>query len=379
MQHVATWGGGRVRRPLVFTLIGWLALGLPLPAAAQAREVFTVADVAVDVTAENVAAARETALAEGEQAAFRRLLERLTLRSDHGSLPATGRGQVAAYVQDLSVADEKTSAVRYLAKLTFRFKAEAVRRFLSAQGIPFAETLSKPVVVLPVYQTAGTALLWDDPNPWREAWRKAPVPDGLVPWLLPVGDLPDVATIGAEQAVAGDEQRLTAVAQRYRTTDAVVAAATLGIDQQKGGHMLRATVARYGASPSRGRIEVDFAANAGESIDIILARAAAEVARLIEDNWKRENLVQLGREAVAAVSVPIGGLGDWLDVRRRLGSVAIVRRADIVMLSRTEVRINLHYVGEADQLVLALQQADLQLQREGNLWVLSPAGSEEKS
>lgn len=378
MQHVSSRrgaGGGRLAAGVVICL---LALAHSSWAAVAAREVFTVADVAVDVTAENAAVARETALAEGEQAAFRRLLERLTLRSDHSRLPAVGRGQVAAHVQDLSVAEEKTSAVRYLAKLTFRFKAEAVRRFLSDQGLPFAETPSKPVLVLPVYQAAGAVLLWDDPNPWREAWRKAPIPDGLVPWLLPVGDLPDVAAVGAEQAVAGDEQRLAAVAHRYRTTDTVVASAALGFDPQKGAQVLRVAVARYGASPSRGQTEIEYAANSNESADAFLTRGAAEVARLIEDNWKRENLVQLGREAVAAVSVPITGLGDWLEVRNRLAGVAIVRRADTVLLSRTEVRINLLYIGEPDQLVLALQQADLQLQREGNLWVLSLAGPEEK-
>ena len=87
-------------------------------------DVFEVRDVAVDVTAETATKARELALIEGRKLAFRRLLERLTLRIEHQGLPDLGAEEIAAYVNDFSVAEEKTSAVRYLARLNFRFKHE---------------------------------------------------------------------------------------------------------------------------------------------------------------------------------------------------------------------------------------------------------------
>ena len=62
-------------------------LALPVPARAQGMDVFEVRDVAVDVTAETAAQAREQAHAEGEAVAFRILLERLTLRIEHEGLP----------------------------------------------------------------------------------------------------------------------------------------------------------------------------------------------------------------------------------------------------------------------------------------------------
>ncbi len=349
------------------------------PSRAAPFNVFEVAGVAVDVTADTAAAAREKALADGEKTAFRRLLERLTLRSDHGRLPDLPRAQVSAYVQDLSVADEKTSAVRYLARLTFRFKAEAVRKLLSDHGIPFAETPSKPVLVLPVYQAAGALLLWDDPNPWREAWLKRPPIDGLVPLMLPLGDLPDVAAIGAEQAAAGDAPRLAAIANRYSTTDTLVVRGVLAIDAQTGRPGLRVVVARRGGAIQHAPAELAFPAAPDEATGALLARAAAEVTRFVEDRWKRDTLLQSGAPAVAAVTVLIGGLDDWLEVRQRLAGVAIVRRTDLVLLSRTEARINLHYIGEPEQLVLALQQADLELAKDGDLWMLTVTRRAKKS
>jgi hypothetical protein len=345
-----------------------LALGL---APVRAASVFDVAGVAVDVTADTAAQARERALAEGERVAFRRLLERLTLRSDHSRLPNPPRAEIGNYLQDFSVADEKTSPVRYLAKLTFRFKAEEIRRLLDQVGIPFAETMSKPVLVLPVYQSAGALLLWDDPNPWRSAWSQVTVREGLVPLVLAAGDLQDVAAIGAEQAAAADESRLAAIAGRYGTTDTVVAVATMGYQPQQSVPYVRVFVSRHGPTAPKGRTEIEIIALAGENTGRLLQRAATETTRLIEDGWKRENLLSLGRASVAAVSVPIGSLADWLAVRKKLGEVSVVRRAEVILMSRAEVRLALHFIGEVDQLALALGQADLHLLREGDLWVLT--------
>ncbi|MSO85745.1 MAG: DUF2066 domain-containing protein [Rhodospirillales bacterium] len=354
------------------------------PGTAFASGVFDVTGVAVDVTAETAAQARERAIAEGERAAFRRLLERLTLRSDHSRLPELPRADIGIFLQDFSVADEKTSPVRYLAKLTFRFKAEEVRRLFDRLGVPFAETMSKPILVLPVYQSAGALLLWDDPNPWRSAWTRTAARDGLVPLVFAAGDLQDVAAIGAEQAAAGDEARLAAIAGRYATTDTVVASAAVGYHPQRPTPHVRVAILRHGAGApggrtTDGRAEIEVAALSGESLDRLLQRAAGETARLIEDYWKRENLLSLTRGSVAAVSVPIAKLADWLAVRKKLGEVSVVRRTEVILMSKAEVRLALHFIGEVDQLALALGQADLQLQREGDLWVLSLARPERKS
>jgi len=335
---------------------------------AASSAVFSVRGVKVDVTAASTSEARDKALAMGERAAFRQLLERLTLRSDYRLLPNFSGGEIASYVLDFEVAEEKASAVRYLATLNYSFKADDVRRLLIDREIPFAETTSKPVLVLPVYQTAGTLLLWDDPNPWRQAWDERPEMYSLVPAILPLGDLADIAVIGPEQAVAGDDQRLSAIAGRYDAGDTVVAHATLKMDRERPD--LEVYVTRYGTALQEQTVVKSFASGPAETLEMLLARAAIELTSQIEDNWKRDNLLQFGRQAVIAVKIRIGGLKDWLDIRSRLDGVAVIRRSDLVILSLDEVRVNLHYIGEPEQLALALEQADLVINREGDGWVL---------
>jgi hypothetical protein len=335
--------------------------------AAQA-DIFSVRGVKVDVTAASTAAARDKALAMGERAAFRELLERLTIRIDHPRLPAFSANGIAAFVTDFEVAEEKASAVRYLATLNYRFKADDVRHLLMRLKIAFAETTSKPVLVLPVYQAAGSLLLWDDPNPWRKAWIGRPEKFSLVPAILPKGDLQDIAMIGPEQTVAGDGQRLSAIARRYDAGDTVVALAIMKMD--RGRPDLEVYVTRYGSTLQEQTVVKSFASGDTENLAGLLARASLELTSHIEDNWKRDNFLQFGSQAVVAIKIRISSLKDWLDVRSRLAEVAVVRRSDLVILSLEEVRVNLHYIGKPEQLALALEQADLKITREGDGWAL---------
>ncbi|NQV46322.1 MAG: DUF2066 domain-containing protein [Rhodospirillaceae bacterium] len=336
--------------------------------AAEDQRVFEVRGVTVDVTAASTAEARDKALAQGEQTAFRRLLERLTLSVDANRLPDSRNVQISALVQDFEVAEEKASAVRYLASLNYRFKSDDVRRLMIDLAIPYAETTSKPVLVLPVFQAAGALLLWDEPNPWRDAWKKNPPQFSLVPTLLPKGDLSDIATIGPEQAVAGDEQRLAAIAGRYDAGDTLVAQAILNTDRIRPE--VEVYVTRYGSAMQEQTTVKSFASADGESLDELLLRATIELTRQIQDNWKRDNVLQFGRQAVIAVKIRIKGLQDWLEIRSRLGGVAVIRKSDLVILSLDEARVNLNYIGQPEQLALALEQADLAINREGDDWVL---------
>jgi len=343
-------------------------------AAGGPPDVYEVAGIPVDVTAETAAAARDRALADGHAQAFRRLLARLTLRADRHRLPELTADGIAAYVSDFSVADEKSSSTRYLARLDFRFKRDAVRRLLMDYRLPFAETPSKPVLVLPAYEEAGAVLLWDTPNPWRAAWGKVPAAGGLVPLLLPLGDLADIAAIGAEQAVRGDAQRLAAIAERYDAGDSLVAHAVRTVDAQGGPMRVDVTAARYGSAVGGQTLVRTYVAGGGETLEDLLGRAAAEIAIEVEDDWKRDNLLQFERPAVIAVAVPVATLNEWLAVRDRLSGVALIRDTDVVLLSRTEVRLNLHFIGTAEQLALALAQADLALTQDAAGWVLRAQG-----
>ncbi|MCD6074920.1 MAG: hypothetical protein K0Q70_1803, partial [Rhodospirillales bacterium] len=240
-------------------------------------------------------------------------------------------------------------------------------------------TRSKPVLVLPLFETAGTIALWADPNPWRKVWSAAPERTGLVPLLTPAADLRDIAEISAELAAAGDVKRLRPIAQRYGADAAIVARAVVG-SRPDGRPEVSVTAVTYGAVDRDQTIVTTLAATANESLDALLERARRDTADLIEDSWKNANLIQFEQNSVMVAEMPLKSLGEWVEAQKRFREVALIQRVDLVLMSREEARFNVFYLGDASQLKMALAQKDLVLTEGEGSWTLgfSSRGSQSK-
>src|SRR5205823_5665482 len=97
------------------------------------------------------------------------------------------------------------------------------------------------------------AVLWDDPNPWREAWARRPpgtsggtsagtspptgtgAGTGAVQFAVPLGDAADIAVIDAAKARSGDAAALAKIAQQNGGDEAIVALAILRGTADKPG------------------------------------------------------------------------------------------------------------------------------------------------
>jgi len=343
--------------PLVAAL-----LVLPGALAAQAP-LYTVENVEVDATADSATAAREQGLNQAHVTAFERMVERLVLRSELNRVPQINADRIANLLRDFEVFNERTSNVRYLAEVTFRFRPDSIRQFLKDNDIPFAETRSKPVVVLPVWGEGEDAVLWDNPNPWREAWANRAEQTGLVPLVVPLGDLGDLRAVSAAEALDGDREALKAIARRYGAEDVLVTQGRLAGDPEAFTGSMQVVTSRIG-TPEMERTLVDnVQQQRDEPLASMLARAADRVARDVEETWKRANLLDFEQRNRLRVEVPIDGLERWVTVRERLDRVARIESYAVSAMTRTLARLEMTYYGERRQLALALKQNDLVLER----------------
>ena len=354
---------GRIRLAAVALLVSALAARPGL--AADADALFTVAGVHVDETAANAVAARDAARRDGESRALRTLLERLTLDADHGRLPHPSDQHITDMVRDFEVANERSSAVRYIADETVRFQPDAIRNVLRQAAIPFSEEVSKSVVVLPVLRGGDQSVLWEDPNPWRDAWAAAAPPGGLVPLVVPLGDAEDIAAVDAGRALAGEPAALAAIAARYRAGDALVAVASAG----PGGE-IDVAARRVSSSGAADLPPIIARPDPGESAGVVMAKAVTATMQAVEEAWKRDTIVAPGQQGTLTATVPLTNLTDWLAVRDRLRGVAVIQSSALVKLSRGAAEVELRYSGDPARLRLALAQRDLVLSGSDGAWVL---------
>ena len=115
---------------LIGLLTAIFAASIAAPAAAQEWTPFMASGVAVDVTAGSASEARDRALAQGQLLAFDAMLRKLTDPADYGRLPPADPATVSNMVVGFEVEEEKASAVRYVATLTYRFDVDSVRSLL---------------------------------------------------------------------------------------------------------------------------------------------------------------------------------------------------------------------------------------------------------
>ena len=290
---------------------------------------------------------------------------------------------------------ELVSTTRYRASLTVDFDPAEVRRLLRESGVAYAETVSKPVLVVAVQRDPGGILLWEDGNRWRRAWEERPPHGGLVPILLPLGDIIDLGAVAAKRALASDAEALGALGRLYGTSEVAVAVAGLsgssavakpsapaeadteGADGEASaaGRALTLSLRRIAAGDELA-VAQTLIGRAGESERSLLERGTDRVVTLLEDAWKAANLIRYDEDHVLQATVPIASLGEWVSIQRRLAALAMVGVVEIDSLSLREGQLTLRYHGTADQLRLALDQSDLALTPLADEWMLGPRAEE---
>ena len=350
-------------------LLLMLLIGLG-PAQADTADDPYSATVKVDATADNAAAARTVARLDGQRRALSKVVDGLTGSTDETKLPKLDDQAITDMVVSFEVANEKMSAVRYLADYTFHFRPAKIRQLLRNAGIAFSTSPGKPVVVVPVYQDGDNSVLWDDPNPWREAWAQLPAGTGPTRLSLPLGGLADVSAIDAGQARSGDPEALTAIAQGNGGDEALVAAATA---QRQNGQLtgLAISLKRYRLGQLGSSQSVTITANPGESEGDLMKRAAAAVAAAVEQGVAPSGDKVASLDAVVAIA----SLGDWVEMQQRLAAVTGIRKVDLLSLSRQQAKIEIKYVGSPDQLKSSLAEADLDLDGGDPDWRISPSAA----
>lgn len=330
--------------------------------AGRPADPFSVSGISVDASADSAAAARPVALADGQRRAFTTLLRRLTLPDDQGRLPRPSEAVLNEVVAGFGIDEERTSPTRYIGKITVQFRPDAVRRLLQDNRLAYSETLSRPVLVVPVWQSAEGSRLWEADNPWRDAWMKRPETDGLVPLSV----APAMSGGGPSvERLLGNPDDLRAIMRRGNFADALVVVATL--QQSDPGNMrVDIQIQHQGDAAFLGTTEA-FTATGGTQEETLLS-AAIEIGRRIETRWKYASVIDLEKQGQLSVAAGFAGLAEWNKLRTALSAIPIVRKVEVLQVSNRDAQILLEYYGEPSQLSTALAQRDVTLQQRDGFW-----------
>ncbi len=326
---------------------------------AQAGAVYTATGIDVDVTGD-IATLRDQAVLQGQRLGLQKVLAQIAPAERVQSLTLPSDDVISSWVQDFQIEQEKASATHYIGRFTFRFLAEPVQQFLAGNNVAFAQAQTKRVLVLPVYtDETGNSTLWGPANLLLPPWGAKAPNASLVPLVLPSGDVSDSTTLSATQALAGDTQRLAALAQRYGAGEVMVTevkAAPIGPD---GMQSFAVSATRYGRNETTQFS--DAVSGDPATMEALLGQTVDHAINWVQGQVRDANMVDATRQTAMMVDVPLTSLKQWVDIKKQLGGVPSLKSVRLVTLTKAMAVLDIAFLGDVPQFQRQLAQQDLAL------------------
>jgi hypothetical protein len=329
---------------------------------AQSGGAYTVNDVDVDVTAPDAIQARKLGIAEARRKAAQILIERSVAPEERARVVIPDDARLESMVRGIEFVRERTAPNRYIATLNVVFAPDAVKAWLGGGGARIGETVQRPALIIPLWKDRTGVQPLNDANPWRDAWQTLDTKGSAVPITVIRGDQLDRSVISPEEAYVGNLSALSKVNERYRAPVVIVAV----VEGEKGGGPLTMSGLRYdsqtGARSDIPSMPVTSTARLDDAVKQVHAR--------LDEQWRGVATVRRDSQDTLDVIVPLRGLGDWVQVRQRLGSVPAIKNVVVRNLESDHAELRLDYFGTTDDLKQTLAQAGLVLDKDADKWRL---------
>ena len=338
--------------------------------------VFAVQGVEVDVSSTDAATAKNQALMDVQVKAFFQLAERLGSPELAQAFEEKFKPEdIAPYLKSLSIEQESSAPGRYIGTFTVRFLPEKTRKLYESYGINVPTIQADPILVLPVWRGPEANQLWEE-NPWRKAWLDLKGEQGLVPIIVPLGDLEDTETLTVEDALHNDPVKLEAIRRRYGAPSILVAQAQPTEDgihvyiegETKLGKVLFNKIYKPEDSQATSAAPAAIQKFQNLLVETYKERAAQiAAAKAAEDEARNSNHPQS-----LAVAVPFSSPREWNAIRSRILSAPNVVGVDLSTLSADGAVIKLNFTRGVSNLRGSMKQVGLNLSQYGSTWVIQP-------
>ncbi|MBC6403486.1 MAG: hypothetical protein GDA35_07675 [Hyphomonadaceae bacterium] len=328
---------------------------------ARAADPFTVAGVPVDAKGENAIEAQIQALSDGQVAAARILMNRLTLLSERSrkDVPPFTLETVAPLVRALEIANEKRSANRYLGSITVAFNPSRVQSFLRNHGLNVITTQSRTRLVIPVLSGQP---LWSE-NPWSTEWNTRAYSHALTPIRSFQPDEANEANeanediINAPQAGSIDMDALRRAGQRFGVGQILVAEASAGLDL--------VTVRLTDIALDTGQVRDLGTVTAGD-----YRTGAAQSVTKLENDWKQAYVSLSQNAETLSVTVLYKTHADWLSLQDTIDGSFQIIDARLDAISKDGAMMTIRYGGDMNRLAGELGFKGVEIEHHPELGVI---------
>ena len=255
--------------------IGFAAtVASPMTSAQTLWPGYFVDNIQTKAVAGTGAEAQNIAFRNARLAGLRQVSERMVCVDGRDVLHVPSDTALQEMVQTLELTDQKIIGNSYSGLLNIAFDPAQVKTYLANQQAAFADGPAPTQLAIPILRIDGGPAMAFEDNPWNALWAMGPNRSFLQSYDVADGDEEDRATFDPELPSSAATQFLL---EKYGFTGALVVSAevTTGPEGQPMDLFVEAIRVGEGYGPSR--LEVAMVADADETLESLLSRAAEDL------------------------------------------------------------------------------------------------------
>lgn len=199
---------------------------------------FEVAGIRVETTGDNANDARKKGWEEAQRLAWSSLWG----RNHGGAKSSLSDSSLNGIVSAIVVEEEQMGPRRYIATLGVVFDRARAGQLLGVSGIT---RRSAPLLVLPVIWDGGAPIVFEQRNPWQDAWAKFRTADSRIDYVRPSGIGAESLLLNAGQMDRRSRNWWRTILDQFGAADVVMPIVRLE-RQWPGGPVTGYFSARYG-------------------------------------------------------------------------------------------------------------------------------------
>lgn len=347
------------------------ALMLTITVAAKAN-LYTADMISVSAEATTAVEARDLALNHAVREAFPMMIKKVSL-SDTANVEATP-AEMSAFVQGLSIANEKTTPTKYMADVTVQFKAKEVQDFLNRQGVLYITKEPPKYLLIPIFIEDNKAVIFDEQSPLYQAIKKGISGSTIYEFTTPLGDEGDVKTVTLDMLNGSDLTDLNGMLIRYRTDYALLVRVT------KTGNIYKVQAKSYPQNTAAGA-DVLFAVTSNSSnVSAVMTQILKKIAGEMEKKWRANQTALTDQKGEMTIIIPINGLGEWMAIEKQIKSLPFLDKAEVQALHKNQVFLKIKFADTTDSIVRKMEKAGFSLKSSyDGTWIWDKLGTTDNS
>ena len=306
---------------------------------------------------------RKTALQRSYLIGFKRYLDWITTASEDILEDIIQSIDVSSLVTSYSIENEKFNKERYSALITVNYDIEKIDTLLKKKNLKYFAGNGPKILVLPLMSFNDQLILWDDPNPWYEAWIERPIDGNLTEFIIPEGDVNDLITISAKDTRELSFSKIRNIALKYNVKKVMVPFLTIVKKDEKYYLSLRCF---DGLSKELLNIEITKETNEG-NFALALFETLNSFTSFYDDYWVADNIKKIESQVLVKVNILYDTFRDWTYIKKTINNSKNVKSFKVLSLSTNESFSEIKLIN-TKQFISELENNNISMKKKNNVW-----------